>query len=79
LLKRFGAEVRQKTRDSADLLTYKTMGIDTGTLSDSIVETYISSYEIVHALAREYGFKPLFFWQPVITAGDKFLTDESRR
>jgi len=78
LLKRFGAEVRQKPRNSTELLTYKTMGIDTGTLSDSIVEMYISNYEIVHALAREYGFKPLFFWQPIITVGDKSLTGEEQ-
>jgi hypothetical protein len=78
LLKRFGAGVRQNPQNSTDLLTYKTMGIDTGTLSDSIVETYISSYEIVHALAREYGFKPLFFWQPIITVGDKSLTGEEQ-
>jgi hypothetical protein len=42
------------------------------------VETYISNYKIVHALAREYGFEPLFFWQPIITAGDKSLTDEEQ-
>jgi hypothetical protein len=78
LFKRLAAELRQKPRNSMDLLTYKTMGIDTGTLSDSIVEKYISNYEIVHALAREYGFNALFFWQPFITVGDKSLTAEEQ-
>jgi len=78
LLERLVAELRQKPRNSMDLLTYKTMGIDTGTLSDSVVEKYISNYNIVHALAREYGFKPLFFWQPIITVGDKSLTGEEQ-
>jgi hypothetical protein len=54
------------------------MGIDTGTLSDSVVEKYISNYKIVHALAREYGFKSVFFWQPFITLGDKSLTGEEQ-
>ncbi len=78
LLKRLVAELRQKSPNSTDLLTYKTIGIDTGTLSDSVVERYISNYKIVHALAREYGFKALFFWQPFITVGDKSLTGEEQ-
>jgi lysophospholipase L1-like esterase len=78
LLKRLVAELRQNPQNSTQLLTYKTMGIDTGTLSDSVVEEYISNYKIVHALAREYGFKAVFFWQPYITLGDKSLTGEEQ-
>jgi len=32
----------------------------------------------VDALAQKYGFKFLFFWQPVITIGDKSLTGEEQ-
>jgi hypothetical protein len=32
----------------------------------------------VYALAREYGFKSLFFWQPFISVGDKSLTGEEQ-
>jgi lysophospholipase L1-like esterase len=78
LLKRLVDELRQKPPNSSDLLTYKTMGIDIGTLSDAVVDKYISNYKIVHALAREYGFKSLFFWQPMITIGDKSLTGEEQ-
>jgi lysophospholipase L1-like esterase len=78
LLKRLVPELRQKPRNSTDLITYKTIGIDTSTLSDSVVETYISNYNIVHALAREYVFKSLFFWQPFISVGDKSLTGEEQ-
>jgi lysophospholipase L1-like esterase len=78
LLKRLVAKLRQKPRNSTDLVNYKTMGIDTATLSDLVVEKYISNYKIVHALAREYGFKSLFFWQPLITIGDKSLTGEEQ-
>ena len=78
LFKRLVAKLRQKPRKSADLVTYKTMGIDTATLSDSVVERYISNYEIVDALAQKYRFKFLFFWQPVISIGDKPLTSEEQ-
>ena len=78
LFKRLVAKLRQKPRNSTDLVTYKTMGIDAATLSDSVVERYISNYEIVDALAQKYGFKFLFFWQPVITIGHKSLTGEEQ-
>ena len=78
LFKRLVAELKEKPQNGTDSLTYKTMGFDTGTVSNSVVEKYISNYEIVHALAQEYGFKPLFFWQPFITVGDKSLTGEEQ-
>jgi len=78
LFKILMAELRHNSQNSTGLLTDKTMGIDPGPLSDSVVEKYISNYKIVHALAREYGFKSLFFWQPFITDGDKSLTAEEQ-
>jgi len=78
LLKRLVAELRQKPSNSKALLTYKTMGIDTGPLSDAVVEKYINNYKIMHVLAREYSFQALFFWQPFITVGDKSLTGEAQ-
>jgi hypothetical protein len=78
LLERLLAELRQKPQNRTDLVTYKTMAIDTATLSDSVVETYLSNYGIVDALARKYGFKFFFFWQPVISIGDKPLTSEEQ-
>jgi lysophospholipase L1-like esterase len=78
LLERGVAKLRPKPRNSTDLVTYKTMGIDTATLSDSVVKTYLGNYEIVDALAQKYGFKFFFFWQPVISIGDKLLTSEEQ-
>jgi hypothetical protein len=52
------------------------MGIDTATRTDSMVETYLGNYKIVNALAQNYGFKSLFFWQPHIAIGGKSLTTE---
>jgi lysophospholipase L1-like esterase len=78
LFKRLLAKLRQKPRNSTDLITYKTKGIDTAALGDSVVERYLSNYEIVDALAPKYGFTFLFFWQPVITIGHKSLTSEEQ-
>jgi hypothetical protein len=78
LLDRLVATLRQKPQNRTDLLTYKTMGIDTATLSDSVVHTYISNYEIVDALAQKYGFRFLFCWQPVLMIGGKSLTGEEQ-
>jgi hypothetical protein len=78
LLEGLAAKLRQNPLNGTDLVTYKTMGIDTATLSDSVVEVYISNYEIVDALAQKYGFKFLFFWQPHISIGNKPLTSEEQ-
>jgi mannose-6-phosphate isomerase-like protein (cupin superfamily) len=40
---------------------------------DSVAEVYLSNYEIVGALAQEHGFKYFFFWQPVVSVGDKTI------
>jgi lysophospholipase L1-like esterase len=76
LSERLMTNLRQKPRDGTELVTYKTMGIDTATLTNSMVETYIGNYEIVNALAQKYGFGSLFFWQPQIAVGEKSLTSE---
>ena len=76
LFNRLMARLRPKPRESTNLINYKTMGIDTATLTNAMVETYIGNYEIVNALARKYGFKALFFWQPQIAVGEKPLTSE---
>jgi lysophospholipase L1-like esterase len=78
LFKRLVAELRKEPPNSKERVTYKTMGVDTATLSDSVVQTYLSNYQIVDALARKYGFKFFFFWQPVISIGDKPLTSEEQ-
>ena len=76
VLNRLMATLRPKPRESTNLINYKTMGIDTATLTNAMVETYIGNYEIVNALAQKYGFKALFFWQPQIGVGEKSLTNE---
>ena len=76
LFARLMAKLRQQTQDRPPLITYKTMGIDIATLTDSMVGTYLGNYKLVEALAQEYGFKFLFFWQPQVAVGTKSLTSE---
>jgi lysophospholipase L1-like esterase len=58
------------------LLTYDTMGVDANRLTNSIVRTYLSNYQIVATLAQKYGFEYYFFWPPYISIGKKPLTSE---
>jgi lysophospholipase L1-like esterase len=58
---------------------YQTMGIDAESLAHSVTQVYLSNYKIVGALAQEYGFKYYFFWQPVISIGEKPLTREEQQ
>jgi hypothetical protein len=58
------------------ILTYETMGIDRAALTDAVVRTYLDNYNVVDALAHQYGFKYAFFWPAYISAGKKHLTEE---
>ena len=58
---------------------YESMGIGVAELSDSIVRNYLQNYEIVSALAREYGFKYFFFAPPIVSLGIKPLTSEEKK
>lgn len=60
-------------------MTYQTMGIDTDSLGNSITQIYLTNCKIVEALAQEYGFKYFFFWQRVISIGEKPPTREEQK
>jgi hypothetical protein len=47
-------------------------------LAAAVVAKYRENMHAVQVLARGYGFKPLFFWQPALMAGAKPLTAEER-
>ena len=40
--------------------------VDAAALATDVVATYHSNVAIVRALGRHYGFKSLFYWQPVV-------------
>lgn len=47
-------------------------------LAQITADAYRTNYELVSALAGHYGFDTYFFWQPVITMGNKALTAEEK-
>jgi hypothetical protein len=67
--------IRERSLEVQDLVTYRTMGIETDTLASQIVETYFGNCSVVRSLSESYGFRCLFVWQPTVWYGDKCLTD----
>jgi hypothetical protein len=52
--------------------------IDLAALANEVIETYWANVRLIRVLAAEYGFRPLFFWQPVITSKRVKSRDELR-
>lgn len=48
-------------------------------LAVAAAEHYLTNARIIDAVAERLGVPVLFFWQPIITVGNKPLTDEERR
>lgn len=49
------------------------------TLARAATDHYLANVEIVDAVSERFGVPVHFFWQPIITVGDKPMTDEERR
>ncbi len=52
--------------------------LDMAGLAQDVVALYIQNLRLIRTLAREYGFRPVFFWQPVITTKRNKTLDEQR-
>ena len=52
--------------------------VDLFRLAEEVISVYAANLRMVRLLAREYGFRPLFFWQPVITT-KRFKTPDEQR
>jgi lysophospholipase L1-like esterase len=52
--------------------------VDLAELAREVIAVYLANVRLVRLLAGEYGFRPIFFWQPVITT-KKFKTPDERR
>ena len=50
--------------------------IDIPALARAVVEVYAANLRLIRLLAGAYGFRPLFFWQPVITTKRDKTVDE---
>jgi len=44
----------------------------------AVVDAYLGNVRIVNALARQYGFRAVFFWQPTIFSKKTLSPDEER-
>jgi hypothetical protein len=52
--------------------------VDLAELAREVIAAYLANVRLARLLAREHGFEPIFFWQPVITT-KKFKTPDERR
>jgi len=52
--------------------------VDIGALAAEVVANYAANLRLIRLLAREYGFRPIFFWQPVLTTKRTLTRDEQR-
>ncbi|HET7292890.1 MAG TPA: hypothetical protein VFM88_10730 [Vicinamibacteria bacterium] len=52
---------------------------DPGGLARAVAEAYLRDMDVVEALGRSYGFRPLFVLQPLALAGSKRLTPEEEQ
>jgi len=52
--------------------------IDIPKLAREVIAAYAANLRLVRLLAREYGFQPVFFWQPVIITKRVKTSDELR-
>jgi lysophospholipase L1-like esterase len=50
--------------------------VDIPALARQVVEAYAANLRLIRLLAGAYGFRPLFFWQPVITTKRDKTADE---
>ena len=52
--------------------------VDIGALAAEVIAVYEANLRLVRLLAREYGFRPIFFWQPALTTKRTLTRDEQR-
>jgi lysophospholipase L1-like esterase len=50
--------------------------VDIPRLARDVIEVYAANLRVIRLLAGAYGFRPLFFWQPVITTKRDKTADE---
>ena len=52
--------------------------MDLAALASEVIAAYLANLRLGRLLAVEYGFRPIFFWQPVITTRKCKTPDERR-
>jgi lysophospholipase L1-like esterase len=72
-ISRLGARLRTSRSGSQPAFTRQLSGDQIRSQMDL---AYLKNLDLVDALARQYGFKTAFFWQPVMLVGHKHLSAE---
>lgn len=79
LFHRFVNKLKGRSLDSThEFVDDEGRTISTRDLAHSVATVYLTNYNIVGALAKEYNFKYFFFLQPHLAIGKKILTQEER-
>jgi len=75
-LRRLRALTGLELRGPLPLGSVDLASIDTAQLARQVVATYAANVRLVRLLAASYRFRPLFFWQPVLTTKRLKSADE---
>jgi lysophospholipase L1-like esterase len=52
--------------------------VDLAALAAQVIAAYAANLRLIRLLAREYGFRPIFFWQPALLTKRALTADEQR-
>ena len=52
--------------------------LDIARLANAVLAAYAANLRLVRLLASEFGFRPIFFWQPVLATKQRKSADEAR-
>ena len=61
------------------VLNYESIGVGATALGDMVVQNYLSNYTMVDVLAKRFGFEAFMFIQPILSMGNKPLTQEEQQ
>jgi lysophospholipase L1-like esterase len=63
---RFAQAVRRRLDPDAGVPSLKIGQRQLGLIGNGVIQRYQANVSIVEALGREFGFRPLFYWQPIV-------------
>ena len=71
--------LNSESEDSpSELITYKTMGVNTEELAAEVAAVYLENYDFVRVLGESYDFDMYFFWQPALIVQPEPLTQNEQ-
>ncbi len=63
---RFAQSVRRRFQSGGPAPKTSVSSESVPDLADAVVRTYEANVALVESLGRSYGFRPIFFWQPIV-------------